>query len=555
MTLAASPVVPGAGKGRFRLPFSLGEFVLALVVGLPILALGFAALTNSGTSGFSARMLPAALVDTGGLMLMVGLATALIGLVTAWLVTYFEFFGRGVFVWALVLPLAIPTYLSAYVWVEIMDFTGPVQTLIRAMTGARTMREYWFIDIRNTGGAAFVMSLVLYPYVYLSSRAFLLMQSGALASAARVLGASARRTFFTVTLPLARPAIGVGVILALMEVINDLGAVRYFGVNSLTAILYATWLNRSSFGGAAQLAIAIVAITGLLISLETAARKASSRLGARDSRTPPPRTPLAGRAAVGAILACALPVGLGFGVPAGELVFLAAKRIGAGLPPGFLAAFGNSLLLGLTGAALAVGFAYVTAYRMENEARPLGRGLLRFSTLGYAVPGTVLALGLIAPLGQMDAALNTLSRALFGMGPGLVLSGSFVAIAYAYLIRFLAVGHNTLEAARSRRGIHVLDAARVLGARRARLLFGIDLPTLSPAIIAAATLVFVECIKELPATLLLRPLGTETLSTLVFQQANAELFESAALPALGIIAAGIVPVMLANHLSMREAGR
>lgn len=540
------------GARRSALPFTLGEAALALVAGLPILALIFAAVSGSGASGLTARMLPAALADTGLLLVLVGAATAVTGLVTAWLVTHFDFPGRRIFAWALVLPLAIPTYLSAYAWVEVMDYTGPAQTLIRALTGAETLRDYWFPDIRNTIGAGFVMSLVLYPYVYLSCRAFFLMQSGAIVSAARVLGASARRSFFQITLPLSRPAIGVGVTLALMEVVNDLGAVRYFGVNSLTAILYATWLNRSSFGGAAQLALAIVLVMALLISLENLSRRASTRLGQRDSRTPPPRLRLYGWAGFAAMLACLVPVGLGFGVPASELLFLALKRAGTAVPEVYATGFFYSILLGLLGAALAVLLGWYTASRTEAGSSPTGRGLIRLVTLGYAIPGTVLALGLVAPLGALDGTINDITYALIDTGPGLIFSGSLFAVVYAYVVRFLAVSHNGLEAARARRGTNMLDAAKVLGAGRARRLVGVDLPTLMPAVAAAATLVFVECVKELPATLLLRPLGVETLSTLVFQQANAELFESAALPALGIVAAGIIPVVLANHLSARH---
>jgi iron(III) transport system permease protein len=299
----------------------------------------------------------------------------------------------------------------------------------------------------------------------------------------------------------------------------------------------------------------VVVVTALLLSLENAARKASAQIGRRDSRTPPDRLRLTGIRQALAIVACLLPFGLGFGVPAGNLVYLALKRVGAGIPGNILAAFWHSLLLGAIGAALAVIIGYYTALRAERETRRMGRGALRLATLGYAIPGTVLALGLVAPLGWLDGALNDLSRSLFGFGPGLVLSGTLFAVIYAYLIRFLAVSHSGLEAARARRGVNVLDAARVLGGRRWRLLIEIDVPSLMPAVLAAATLVFVECIKELPATLLLRPLGVETLSTLVFQQANAELFESAALPALGIVAAGIVPVMLANHLSTRHTRR
>lgn len=499
-------------------------------------------------------MLPIALRDTGWLMVEVGLATATIGLLAAWLVAHFEFPGRRLFDWGLVLPLAVPTYLSAYAWVEFVDFTGPVQQLIRMAIGATSVHDYWFPDIRTRPGAAFVMSLVLYPYVYLSCRAFFLMQSGATTAAARTLGASGLRTFFTIALPLSRPAIVVGVTLALMEVINDLGAVQYFGVNSLTAVIYSTWLNRANFPGAAQLAVTIVLIVGLLIRAEQHEGRKRRYLGQRDSQTPPPLERLRGWPAFAATAACTLLLLLGFGVPVIELANLSLKRLAVGqMLRGFGPAIFNTVTLALLGALLCVIIGLFSARRLNSDrlSEPT-KGLIRLSTLGYAVPGTVLALGLIGPLGMVDGWVNDFSRAAFGWAPGLLFSGSIFALVYAYSIRFLAVSHNSLDAAIKRRGTSVLDAGRVLGAHGWRLTWRIDLPTLSPAILAAATLVFVECVKELPATLLLRPLGVETLATLVYQQASAGLFASAALPALTIVLVGLIPVVLASKLTGRR---
>lgn len=543
-------------KGGKQFP-PLSDSVLTLIAGLPLIALIIAALVafGDGNSALSARMLPVALRDTAWLMGMVGVGTAVLGLFFAWLVTHFEFPGRRWFDWLLVLPLAIPTYLSAYAWVEFLDFTGPAQEIIRAITGAQSIREYWFPEIRTTGGAAFVMMLVLYPYVYLSCRAFFLMQSGSVSSAARVLGATRWRTFISVTLPLSRPAIIVGVTLALMEVVNDLGAVQYFGVNSLTAVIYATWLNRGSFGGAAQLAISIVLIIGLLIWLEQRARCQRAYLSRRDSHAAAVREPLSPGNAALAFAACLLVIGLGFGVPLGELLALSSKKIAQGaIPSGLLSALSNTVLLASAGAALCLLLGYYTSWRSSDERNAASKGLMRIATLGYAVPGTVLALGLVAPLGAADGLLNTITKTLFDWKPGLILSGSFFALLYAYSVRFVALSHNTLDTARRRRGTSVLDAGQVLGVRGWRLIWKIDLPTLTPALLSAATLVFVECVKELPATLLLRPLGVETLATLVYQQASAELFDSAAIPALGIVLAGLVPVVWATRLSTRQHG-
>jgi iron(III) transport system permease protein len=532
----------------------VGAVVLVLVMGLPLIWLAFAALAGvaNGSNGPVASMLPVGIKETGVLMLSVGVMTGVLGLLAAWLVTHFEFPLRRVFDWALILPLAVPTYLAAYTYVEFLDFSGPIQQAIRALTGAKTIRDYWFPEIRSNAGAAMVMSLVLYPYVYASCRAFFLMASGSMSSAARVLGANGYRTFFAVVLPLSRPALVVGMTLAMLEVVNDLGAVQYFGVNSLTAVIYATWINRSNFGGAAQLAVMMVLIIGLLILAEQRARHDRVTLASRDSRTPPPRERLSGIKAVFAVGFCALLLAAGFGVPFFEMLSLALKKI----TPDALAATGSALLTTITlagaGALITVMIGLYAAKRGSRDAGRIARSTIRLATLGYAMPGTVLALGLLQPLGLGDRWLNNATQALFGWGPGLVLSGSTVALLYVYAIRFLAVSHSTLDAAMKKRGRSVLDAAQVLGARKWELLFRIDLPTLTPAIASAATLVFVEIIKELPATLLLRPLGVETLSTMVYARANAALFAEASLPALAIVLAGLIPVILATQLGARR---
>lgn len=541
---------PGTVPGRrFMLPLS--NLMLALVMGLPLIALGGAAIvsTNGGDSIFASRILPVAIRDTGLLMFEVGLATAMLGLTAAWLVSHFEFPGRRIFDWALILPLAIPTYLSAYAWVEFFDFAGPVQTAVRQMGAFTSIKDYWFPNIRTTGGAAFVMSLVLYPYVYLSCRAFFMTQSGAMNAAARTLGAGPFRTFSTIILPLSRPAIAVGVSLALMEVINDLGAVQYFGVNSLTSLVYSTWINRSNFGGAAQLAVSVVLIVAFLIWLEKLGRGQRNYLSSRDSSTPPPRKHLKGVQALSASAFSFTLLALGFGVPVGELLAIALKSASRGIfPPGLVSAAANTLVLALVASLGAVVIGLITARRINANIGEGSRPLLGWATLGYAVPGTVLALGLLGPLGFADGLINDASRALFGWGPGLVLSGSFVALAYAYIIRFLTISHSSLDGAIKKRGDSMLVAAQVLGARGWRLFFRIELPSLTPAIWVAGTLVFVECVKELPATLLLRPLGVETLATLVYGQASAELFDAAAIPALMIVGAGLIPVLLASRL-------
>ena len=541
-----------ATEGRWRPPLP-GTLFLVLVMGLPLLWLiGAAAIAMGGDSGVTATMLPIAIRETGVLMLSVGVLAGVLGLTAAWIVAHYEFPLRRVFDWALILPLAVPTYLAAYCYTEFLDFTGPAQQLVRMLTGAQTIKDYWFPDIRSNGGAALVMSLVLYPYVYLSCRAFFLMQSGAVASAARALGANGWRTFFAIVLPLSRPALIVGVTLAMMEVVNDLGAVQYFGVNSLTAVIYSTWINRSNFGGAAQLAVMIVLIIGILILAEQRARRDRHTLGHRDSRTPPPREQLSGGRAVAAFGFCAVLFAAAFGVPIGELVSIALHHLDAKALAATMPALLNTLLLALCGAGVTVAIGIYAAKRGDRASPRVARGAVRLATLGYAMPGTVLALGLLQPLAFADRGINGLTRWAMGWTPGLILSGTMLALLYVYAIRFLAVTHSTLHEAMEKRGRSMLDAGSVLGSRGLDLFFRVDLPTLAPALLAAATLVFVEIIKELPATLLLRPLGVETLATLVYAKANAALFSEAALPALAIVLAGIVPVILATQVGSRR---
>lgn len=528
----------------------VSAFALVLVMGLPIIWLAGAALTAGPGGGLGASMLPIALRDTAALMACVGLVAGTIGLVSAWLVTHHEFPGRAWFEWLLMLPLAVPTYLAAYCFTELLDFTGPVQGVVRAITGAQTARDYWFPQIRSFPGAVMVLSLVLYPYAYAACRAFFLMQTGTAHAAARTLGASGWRTFVTVTLPISRPALVVGASLAMMEVVNDLGAVQYFGINSLTAIIYSTWINRSNFGGAAQLAVTIVLVIALLILAERTGRRAEAQTAPRGTRASA-RVGLRGGRAALATIACSALLLVAFGLPIGQLLYLASRQLTVASIAMTAGPLATTVGLALAGALVTVAIGLFAAKRSHSQSAG-ARGAIRIATLGYAIPGTVLALGLLQPLGLADRWLNGLTRWAFDWTPGLVLSGSFAALLYVYAIRFLAVSHSTLHEAMQRRGQSMLDAGRVLGSRGVDLFVRVDLPTLAPALAAAATLVFVEIIKELPATLLLRPLGIETLATLVYAKANTALFAEAALPALAIVLAGIVPVILATQLGSRR---
>ena len=395
-------------------------------MGLPIVWLGWSALEAiaSGSNGLAASMLPTALRETGVLMASVGLVTGCAGLVAAWLVTHYEFPLRRLFDWALVLPLAVPTYLAAYSYVEFLGFPGPLQTALRTLNGASTLQDYWFPDIRSNWGAVIVLSSVLYPYVYVACRAFFLMQSSSLNIAARTLGAGGMRTFFTVTLPLSRPALVVGVTLAMMEVVNDLGAVQYFGVNAITAIIYSTWINRSDFGGAAQLAVTVVLVIGLLIAAEQRARRDRVYLGRRDSRVPPAREYLVGAQRWLAFGFCLVLLALGFGIPVGQLGYLAFRVILPETVSMTINALIPTLILASLGAVITVAIGLVAA-KLAQRSGSTGRGAIRLATLGYAIPGTVLALGLLQPLGQADLWFNRMTMALIDWRPGLRLCHPF----------------------------------------------------------------------------------------------------------------------------------
>jgi iron(III) transport system permease protein len=518
-----------------------GLLVLAPLASLLAIALGAG---PEVTGRLVADIFPVALLETGLLLGGVALVAGTIGIGTAWLVTAHDFPLRRTLAWLLPLPLAVPTYITAYVYVELLDAAGPLQAALRGLMGWRSRADYWFPEIRSLPGCILVMSFVLYPYVYITARAMFLMQSAGMMEVARTLGASPLDLFRAVAVPLARPALAVGLSLALLEALNDIGAAEYLGVRTLTVSVYTTWLNRGSLPGAAQIACAMLAIVVVLLLLERYGRRnrgyATSARRARRTRP----VPLPGVAGGLAALACALPVLLGFLIPAAFLLNeVAARGLGAQLDLDFLRHLATSLWLaaGATGAAVLLAVVVVTASRFARHY--VTNGLKFVVGLGYAVPGTVLALGLLGPLVAFDNLLNLVWRGLTGERLGLVLMGSGAGIVIAYLVRFLPIATGSLSAGFERVSGAIDDAARTLGAKPRELVLRIQLPLLRPALASAALLVFVDCLKELPATLLLRPLNTETLATLVYGHASRGAFEDGSLAALVIILVGVWPVM------------
>lgn len=512
---------------------------------LPVIALAYKALSPQAASiwpHLAANVLPAALIDTGLLLLGVGTLCAIIGVGTAWLVTQFEFPGRRGLEWLLVLPLALPTYITAYVYVEILGFQGPLQGALRALTGWRSLRDYWFPDPRSLPGAIFIMAVVLYPYVYLSVRALFGLQAAAIVESARTLGAAPGRLFWRIGLPMARPALAAGLTLALLETLNDIGASEYLGVRSLTLSIYTTWVNRNSLAGAAQIACVMLMLVVLLILVERHLR--GQRRFALPVRQPRAvgRAPLYGWKAWVASLLCALPVLFGAVLPIG---FLAAEVLRRDLWQQFDGAMLRSLANALAFSGLAAGLVVLLGIGIA-AARRQGRepwlpALSRLASLGYAVPGTVLALGLLVPLAAFDNALANAARHWFGVNPGLLLIGSGAALVLAYVVRFLAIAISGMESGLSRISPRIDDAARTLGASAPQVMRKMHWPLARPAVAAAALLVFVDCLKELPATLLLRPLNVETLATTVYGHASRGQFEDGALAGLLIVLAGLYP--------------
>lgn len=480
------------------------------------------------------------------LLLLAGAGTLSIvtGASAAWLVTMYRFPGRAIADRLLVIPLAMPTYIVAYAYVELLDFAGPLQTILREAFGWHSAREYWFPQIRSIGGAVFIMSAVLYPYVYLTARASFVQQSICALEVARTLGRTPLGVFFAVALPLARPAMVAGVSLVLMECLNDIGAVQYLGVQTLTASVYSTWLQRSNLGGAAQIASVMLALVIILFAAERMARGRAQRHHTTGRYRSIPFHDLAGWKGVAAAAFCFVPFAVGFLIPVIVLVRLSWSTMGDAADSQFWAAASNSFLLSAIAACVAVILALTLGYGRRVAPNGFIRPAVRVAGLGYAVPGTVLALGLLIPLAGIDNAIDSMARLLSGWSTGLLLSGSIVALVIAYSIRFLAVGLGTIEAGLERISPNLDAAARALGETSLSALMRVHLPLLLPALGSAGLLVFVDAMKELPATLLLRPFNFDTLATHVYGLASLEQFEEAATGALTIVLVGLIPVLL-----------
>ncbi|SNY92483.1 iron(III) transport system permease protein [Cohaesibacter sp. ES.047] len=540
---------------KARSMVGLGLLLLTLfLVTLPIIALVVIAFGDAGDvwPHLVSTVLPRSVMTTIWLMLGVGTMTALIGVSTAWLVTMCRFPGQQIFQWALLIPLAIPTYIVAYASVELLDYSGPAQSALRWLFGFRNARDYWFPEVRSLGGAIVVMSLVLYPYVYLTSRATFLLQSACALDVSRTLGAGPVRLFAAVALPLARPAIVVGITLAMMECLNDIGAVQFFGVKTLTFSVYDTWLNRASLAGAAQISTVMLLVVLLLLWIERRGRRQQRYAVTSRRYQALPSYQLSGLRSILAMLVCLAPIVLGFLLPAMVLLRSAILNWSENLSADYFSAMGNSLFLSSFAAILTASVGITLAYFARLQKNRLVAGFTRIASIGYAVPGTVLAVGILIPVASLDNFIASSMRDLFGISTGLLIIGSGAAMLYAYCVRFMAMSYGAGETGLQRVSPNLEAAARTLGRSPMRTLIEIDLPMIRPALVSGALLVFVDVMKELPATILLRPFNFDTLATLVYGQASLEAFEKGSLSALTIVAVGILPVILLSRTSTRS---
>ena len=536
--------------------WSVGAGLGASLVLIPILAVVLRIVEPS--DGVWAHLAETVLVDyvRNSVVLAAGVVTlaCIIGVGTGWLVATADFPGRRVFEWALMLPMTMPGYVIAYVYFDLLSFAGPAQSWLRASFGW-SRGDYWFFPIASLPGAILLLALVSYPYVYLLSRAVFLRQSVHLMEAARALGAGPFAAFWRVALPMARPAIVAGAGFVAMETLADYGTVLHLGVPTLTTGIFRTWFARGAPVAAAQLAALLLAFVGLALVLERlmrGERRFEDDSGGRAA--PMARRRLSPLPAAVAAMTCTAPIVLGFLVPAGELVRLAWIVGDPYWGPRFLDFARNSVMLAGLTAALLVVMGLLLGYAKRIDGGPFVRAALQAASLGYAIPGAVIAIGVLVPLSAIDGAFDAFMRARFGISTGLLLTGTIVALVFAYVVRFLAVALSTIEAGLARLPPSLDNAARSLGVGPARTLLTVHLPLLRGSLLSAAIFVFADVMKELPATLIVRPFNLDTLAIRTFRLAADGRLGEASTSALCIVAAGIVPVILLSRAMNERPG-
>lgn len=526
-------------------PLLIVGFVVALLAGLPVASVGlnlFVGGTSETWTHLAQTVLPEYVANSLWMCLGVGLGVGLLGVTTAWLTSMHEFPGRRIFEWAMVLPLAMPAYVMAYVYTDFLQFVGPVQTTLREWFGWEH-GDYWFPDIRTLPGAILMFVCVLYPYVYLLVRTAFLERASGMLEAARTLGMGPWRAFFAVSLPLARPAIVAGVALALMETLADYGTVAYFAVNTFTTGIYRAWFSLGDRVAAAQLAAMLLGFVLFLLMAERVSRGRARYHNTTGRNRPMAGAHLSGIKALLAVLVCSLPLIFGFILPAVLLLKMALTEGDAQFGERFFVLSRNSFVLAGTTAAIGVLLALLMAYGARLSKTALANGLNRMVGLGYAVPGAVIAVGVLIPVTRLDNWLAGQWAAWFGHNPGLLLTGGIAALIYAYLVRFLAVALHTVESSLAKITPSMDDAARSLGLGQGETLRRVHAPILRGSLLTAGLLVFVDVMKELPATLVMRPFNFDTLATQAYTLASDERLAEASTAALAIVAVGLLPLI------------
>lgn len=526
-----------------------GSWVTALLLGLSVIALIFSALSADGElfRHLADTVLLDYIANTSALVLGVVLLSLLFGVPTAWLVAMCQVPGRRALQWALMLPMAMPSYIVAYVYTDLLDYSGPLQVGLRILFDWNTPADYWFPAIRSLGGAAWVLALVLFPYVYLLARASFLEQSVSLIHSSRLLGCTPWQSFRRLSLPLARPAIMVAVSLVAMETLADFATVHFFAINTLTTAIYDTWLGYGSLATAARLSCLMLLAVVLLIAVERRSRQRQQVFQKSMGHEPPLRYPLRGLPRLLAGLWCWGLVVAGFALPFAILLDYGVRYFELSWTPEFVRFAGNSLTISTLTALLAMGIALLLGFfrRLDGGIRSLLP--LRIAAMGYAMPGTVLAIGVLVPLTALDFGINDLAEWLGQQGPGLLLTGTLTAIVFGYLVRFVAIAIGSVESSMGKISPSLDMAARSLGQGSGGMLRRVHLPLVRRGLFAGAMLVFIESMKELPAALLLRPFNFDTLATHVYQFVSDEMLERGALGAIVIVLVGLLPLIWVNR--------
>ncbi|WP_417628558.1 ABC transporter permease [Pararhodobacter aggregans] len=542
---------PDLRRRRRRIsPWSLGALAVAALIALPIAAVVLQVFrpTEGAWSHLAATVLPLYLSNSLLLVLLSVTMASLVGVGAGWLIAGFEFRGRGVLQWALMLPMTMPGYVIAYVYYEQLAYAGPVQSGLRALFGWGR-QDYWFPQIASLPGAALMLSAVLYPYIYLLTRAAFATQSLHLMEAARALGQSPRGAFFRVALPMARPAIVAGAAFVAMETLADFGTVSHLGVQTLTTGIFRTWFGRGQPVAAAQLAALLIGFVALALVLERILRGTRRYVGDPGGRgaSAAARHRLSGWRQAVVMALCAIPILVGFVIPVSDLV---RRAILVGDPmwgARFYAFAGNSLMLAGLAALVLLTLGLFLGYARRMDGGPLVRAALGVAGIGYAMPGAVIAVGVLLPLSWADQTLDTWMRASFGISTGLLLTGSYMGLIFAYAVRFLSISLNTIEASLQRIPPSLDDAARGLGSGPARTLLSVHFPLLRGGLLSASIFIFADVMKELPATLIVRPFNLDTLAIRTYRLASDGRLDEASTSALVIVALGIIPVVLLSR--------